>query len=1084
MNAANNPLSWFESVNDARVAWSITCFVLAIPLLLILWYLFKRRQPLIDRCKSWLATRPLAGHPQGETQRNLRELQGSIGSNWFSRALRGRHLQSALCLGSNAQSLQSLLHHSAFGFARRGGIYAQNRDNQAAMAQGFGWAKHDNFVMLAWANASSSEDAQTQSWSTFLRLARHSWPFRKVRYLLLCVDLQEIMMASANERQARAQAWGQRLHLASLALGYQLPVYILVQGLDALPGFDSYINHSSHDTLLEPWGWTSAQAQCVLIQGEELEQTHHAFTQALMSEVLCAGLDQDAGASSSSLVDFAQSFCKLSEPLLDSLHALLEFRFSNEAVPLRGVFFSGQAHEAPVFHRRLLPELYQSCQGRPKATPRVQQRRMRSKQLAFVALGLTLAATWILPFRAVRRNQRLQDQMQVLLDDLAKAPKDFASAKTWAKSFTLDQELASLRETKPWGYRFGMSQAALLEHGSRSLFVSLCMRWGVLPMLLQDQRKIRKLSQSRERLDPQQSQELRNRLFRYLMLSQPSYSTQPELRGKVAHRLTQSLAGHWSKHHRFSSPGVAKQMATRFVAHLSDQAQLRVTRDEKLVQEARSKLDKADLLNAFAHRAIEKFSRNHAPLRLDGAAVAAAFTATAWNESILPSFQNYLDRYLEDAWILGFDAATSDHLKANAGLWLSSTYANAFEQAWKQGINAQFDRLSAQSSHADPLDLEDAYALAFEKTAVQLQVHTKLQPILQEGEPSEQKGPDPIAALPSRFSALLHFSQGPKASGLAQYLDLLRRFSAIKANPEPEAAKQRSYDALLREAETISGAQPRTWRPWFKNTLRAPILQAKQSARVEQRVGQSIAWCELSNRLHEEIFDRYPFKKQATKEVALLSLTQLLHPSQGELWRFLESEQGIHFAPNEGQLRPGSKASPLDLHPRLNRQLHAIWRVANALFPEGAKEARLSLLIRARATHDVSALALHFGDQNYKYPSKDTLELQWPTQSISSHSNLFVKHGHGVLSVKKRGLWSLFHLLESGQSQRSEDPNRFFVAWRLGPQGQGKARLTVRVKDTVSPFFSYPKRPLLSLFRSRWLQSRPPLFKDQRKCRS
>lgn len=1085
MDAAPNTWPLAAQLHDARFAWSITCLVLSFPLLFILWYIFKRRQPIIDRFKTWLASRPIEASSQRLLHRQLRELQLCLGPSWLTRARRSRHLQSALCLSPKASSLQQLLLASAYGFARRGGLYSQEEQSDLEAPSSFGWAKHDNFLLLGWADPDSSDPSKTQAWSTFLGLTARTWALRKVRYMVFCVEVQDLLDASPHDLQTQAQAWGQRLHLACIALGRQLPIYLVIQGLDSLPGFERYCARISHGIAQDPWGWTSPQASSIETQAQDLIQAHHRFSQELMTYVLAEGLHQDAVHSSKDLINFAQSLCALNTPLLDSLRALLEYRFANQPVPLRGVFFTGNWQGKAMFHQHLLGELTHACQAAPAATPKAQHRRTRSKQLAIAALGMALAATWALPWRAAQRNQEVQTQMQILLSELQSQPKDLVNEKAWVKSFTLDERIATVRAAKPWSHRFGMSQAKVLEYGSRSLFLSLSLRWGVLPMLLQDQARIRELGQSSQQLDPRQAQELRNRLFRYLLLTDPGSSRQPELSGAIADRLVQSLAGHWSKHHHFSSSGLAKKMANRFVTHLKMQPELRIIRDRALLGKARSKLGKADLLRNFANHAIEGHSRNHPPLELDGGIIPAAFTAPGWNNTLLPSFENYLADYLDDAWILGLEPATTAHLKRNAGPWLASTYANAFEQAWKQGLKARVAHLGMQDPKAKNQDLELRYADAFETIARDLRQHTQLRPLTRSGH-------DPVAGLANKFNALIRFGQasvpqnppGKEGPGLALYLDLLRKLSVLQEQGNSTKPSEESLNALLLEAATISASQPKAWRAWFKETLSAPIQDAKQAARSQHRKGQSIAWCELSQRLHEELFDRYPFKANAAKDVSLTSLTELLHPAQGELWRFIETQQGAPLKFQGNQLLASHQPQASSLHPRLRRQLSSIWRLSKALFPQGAQQPHLSLLLRARATRDVTQLKFQSGDQHYSYPSKFPLELQWPPQGMSSQSRVLVKHPNGTFKLNKRGVWSLFRLLESGQSQASGEQNSFFVSWPLFENTSSKARLIIHVKDSSSPFFSYPHRPLLSLFRSRWLQSHPPLFEQQRKCQS
>lgn len=1085
MISFTNPAAqWLHSLGEPHIAWSITGTLIAIPLFIVLGYALKHRQAVVNQIKLWLATPPIPGNAMSLTQRRLSELLSTLGQTWTQRAIASRHLQSGLCFGTNAQSLGLLLRDSAFGFARRAGVFETTTRDEQNPARGFGWAMHEQVLMLGWVEPKPSDETSEKSWSIFLRLAGKSSPFRKIRYLMLCLDVQDLRGETTADMHAQAKIWGERLHLASLALGRRLPIYIVVQGLEDLPGFETYCAQVPIDLAHEPWGWRTCSNQTLEEQYFKLEAKHQAFSEQLLLGALSDGLDQEAGPTSQGLVHFSQSFLSLSQPLLSTIRSLISFRFSNLPVPLRGVYFTGSYQDQGVFRQNLIRRLNQMSQKKSPLLPKLELRQKRSKQLAVGALGLCISASWMLPWSAAQSNRELQDDMQQVIDELNEQRHASVNPKIWAQSFKLDQSIASIRHEQPWSYRFGMSQTQLLEYGSHSLFVSLTMRWGVLPMISRDHQRIKALSVKSDRLSPQQTQELQNRLFRYLLLSQADRKAQPELKGSVAHRLSQSLAGHWAKHHRFGAQSLAKEIAQRFVEHLAQTPKVRIQRDPALLELARTKLRKQDLLASFARYTIQAYDQQHPPIEVLSTTIPAAFSAPAWNQTLSFQFQHYLGRYLEDAWVLGLDPATTAHLRANAGLWLSSTYANAFEQAWKQA-------LQKLGPLPDPTDLQTGYRERFEALSDKLKFHTKLKPIATESSQVTKNAKDPISQLPSKFSALIRFSKSEqslnvpsKVPGLPQYLELLHKLSSLQAASMKKKLSTDELDTLLFEVTKISSAQPKAWRSWFKETLSAPMVQLKDATRLAHQESQSAAWCELSQRLHRVVFDRYPFKKSAAKEVQLAELSSLLHPSRGELWRYLDAHLANRIEVQGGSIRAIEGPKSPALHPRLIKQLNSAWKLANVLFPEGADAPHLSLLVRAQATREVSQLGLRLDDHLYRYPSKEPLLVQWPSQSISARSRISIKHPKGLHKFEAQGTWSLFRLLESGRSQPHASPNTFFVTWPIGSSPSAEVRLTLRVQSASSPFFAYSRRPMLSLFRSRWLQSRPPLFEQEHKCQS
>lgn len=1098
MFSSSNPSwSWVQALADARVAWSVTIMVLALPLAFMAWRLWKHREILVDRCKGYLASRPMDATSLGLLQRQIQELQHTLGQSWFERTLKQRRLKSALCIGQSATPLRHLLHDSPYGFAKQSGVYASELQTDSDSAQGFGWAKHGDLLVLGWVETMSPTPDATQEWSRLLNLTKRSRALRKLRFLVLNIEVQDLAKLSPADLQTQAQIWGERAHLTNLALGRLLPIYVVVHGIETLPGFSGYCKQIPLDTRKEPWGWHCPHAGTIEAQNQYVEQEQQRFIHSLMNEALMQGLQHEDPPKD--LVKFAQAMQSLSHPLMHAIHGLLAYRFSNEPVPLRGLFFAGSNHKTPqtmygqkgIFRAQLLEAFHNACPDAPDALWKHRRRNRRRKQLAIATAGAAMIAGCVLPWSAAKRNRLLQNQMQMVLSDVAASQSASVNIQAWARSFELDQSIASIRRSRSWAYRFGMGQATILEYGSRSLFLSLTTQWGVKPMLAQDIQRIQRLSQQ-EQLDLKQAQELQNRLFRYLLLSVPDKSPQPPLQGQTAHRLSQSLAGYWAKNHTFESSDQAKLIAQRFVKHLAENPELRHPRNARLVKQARHQLGQKDLLASFAHHAIKSYDRNHPPLSLESITgtkalqrstrVSAAFTAKGWNQNLGPRFQNYLDRYLQEAWLFGYDRDTHARLRANAGLWLEATYTNAFKQAWMQAL----EDLRFQPFHED---LPSAYPDLFKHISNQLKVHTELKALSLDHPQSKTSTRNPISDLPRYFSPLIGFcAKAPQVGAESEpdnacqaYLRILHQLPSIRDSANQHGPKLDKFNALFLQIANISASQPKDWRAWFKTTLSAPVHQAKGEARAEYQQDQSMDWCELSSRLHSQVFDRYPFKRHATQEVELAALRALLHPTQGELWRFMQAHQSTGFEIRAGEIRSSQSSK---LHPRLVKQLNSAWRVANTIFPEGARQPKISLLARVQATRDLSQLTLRLDHQVYKHPRKDPVELQWPGQGVTSTLRLSFGHPEGNLKIETHGTWSLFRLLESGDSQALRSPGTFVVDWPLGTHHPGQARLTLRVTDGPSPFFSYPQRPILSLFRSRWLQSRPPLFEQQLKCHS
>ncbi|TBU91635.1 type VI secretion system protein ImpL [Stutzerimonas kirkiae] len=191
-------------------------------------------------------------------------------------------------------------------------------------------------------------------------------------------------------------------------LGLSLPVYVVVSGLEQLPGFEALLEALPEQARQRNLGWTSAVPVDLVWQTEVVDAGFDSVLQSLQAVVL------EAAVLNGRLDNDLHGFPRELEALRDGLRLRLELAFQGnslgEAARLRGLYFTGRQHQvaapdapepppgvaAPqVFCQRLWQERLLAEQGLARAVPRILRLRLRSQWL--VAMGAAaLACVWLL----------------------------------------------------------------------------------------------------------------------------------------------------------------------------------------------------------------------------------------------------------------------------------------------------------------------------------------------------------------------------------------------------------------------------------------------------------------------------------------------------------------------------------------------------------------------------------------------------------------------------------------------------------------------------------------------------------------
>jgi len=192
-------------------------------------------------------------------------------------------------------------------------------------------------------------------------------------------------------------------------LGQMLPLYVVVTGCDALPGFDALSARLRRERIETPLGWASPYALRRTFEPAWVDEAFAGMSRALAATVTEMGtLD---GSLDSDVFLLPQRLDALREPLREHIEPTLRGGADGTAPLMRGIWCVGAMPQAgereepgiapakeargapPAFASRLWHDLLMPGQGLAIAIPRVLALRMRRYRFATYA-AIALGVCW------------------------------------------------------------------------------------------------------------------------------------------------------------------------------------------------------------------------------------------------------------------------------------------------------------------------------------------------------------------------------------------------------------------------------------------------------------------------------------------------------------------------------------------------------------------------------------------------------------------------------------------------------------------------------------------------------------------
>ncbi|WP_235953652.1 type VI secretion system protein [Noviherbaspirillum galbum] len=221
-------------------------------------------------------------------------------------------------------------------------------------AQGISWNFFDNGVAVQLQSeqlGSSDPDAADSSntWDDFLGLCRSYRPDRPFDSIVLSIPASLFLQsdsASQLELVARAKSIHRRLWLAQNRLALRFPIYLVIAGCEAIPGFAAFSAALPEPMRRSMLGWSSPYELVAPFQAQWVDAAMNEVVRAVAdtSAELCALESGDS--NSASYFMLANDIDRLRAGLKLFTEELMRPSAYHEPFLLRGMYFTGDCSPA------------------------------------------------------------------------------------------------------------------------------------------------------------------------------------------------------------------------------------------------------------------------------------------------------------------------------------------------------------------------------------------------------------------------------------------------------------------------------------------------------------------------------------------------------------------------------------------------------------------------------------------------------------------------------------------------------------------------------------------------------------------
>jgi type VI secretion system protein ImpL len=221
------------------------------------------------------------------------------------------------------------------------------------------WWFADDAVFLDTAGRYTTQESHqavdAAGWVGFLNLIKKHRPLRPLNGVIVATSIADLLQQSEQERHEHAKAIRNRINELYQQLGLRLPVYLLFTKADLVAGFSDFFADLIPEQRAQVWGETFSAAT---LQGDhdlanQFDTAYAELLQRLQMRTLTRIQDERDLQRRAAILDYPQQMALLKPAMLDFLQATFAVNRYEQAVLLRGVYFTSGTQEGTPIDRVL-----------------------------------------------------------------------------------------------------------------------------------------------------------------------------------------------------------------------------------------------------------------------------------------------------------------------------------------------------------------------------------------------------------------------------------------------------------------------------------------------------------------------------------------------------------------------------------------------------------------------------------------------------------------------------------------------------------------------------------------------------------
>ncbi len=610
------------------------------------------------------------------------------------------------------------------------------------------WWFADNAVFLdtagRYATQESHQAVDAAGWAGFLSLVKKYRPRRPLNGVIVAISLADLLQQTETERSQHAKAVRSRIKELYQHLGVRLPVYMMFTKTDMVAGFNDFYADLSAEERGQVWGETFSAAS--ISNGQDViglfAETYTELLQRLETRTYKRIQEERDIQRRSALLDFPQQMALLKPAIIDFLQTTYAVNRYEEAVLLRGVYFTSGTQEGTPIDRvlsilanafrldRPVAAMY-GGQGKsffltrllndvlfPEAElagqdPKLEKRTRLLQLAAYIGSGVlfaSLLALWTLSFF---NNQAILDNIATHIADYRinqASPADSRdNFRTLLPKLDKLQAIAAVYPEAKGLTGFGLSQADKVQAGVQYSYERL-LRDYFLPAL---QMRLKERMQGAE---GDQLDILYQLLKVYLMFNQTD-------------RLQPATVVAWVRADWDREYAGEPEINAQLLVHLDNLLKLQLDPmpiDDTFVAAVRAKLTQVPLVGQIYSRFKTEASMDTSHdwqlgkvlgadatrvfVLSDGKEVSAytipgLFTAYGYSELFLKKGKDFVNDAVDQNWVLGKTAKIDLVEKEQLHAELKKLYLQEYQAAWTQLLGKLKLPTGATSQTVQVLDI-------------------------------------------------------------------------------------------------------------------------------------------------------------------------------------------------------------------------------------------------------------------------------------------------------------------------------------------------------------------------------------------